>query len=255
MKARVRATLVPALWHLGASLFLAVACAALVFGVWYPAPYDEWVGGRHLFFLLVGVDVIIGPLLTAIVFNPAKPKAELWRDLSVIVILQLSALMYGVSSVYQARPVFLAFEEDRFRVVTATDIDPIHLTDAPNTLQQLPRTGPQLLGVRLTDPRNEDYLHSIELAIRGLHPAFRPSHWLPYTEVRKTVTKNSAPIAQLLERSPEHANSIKARLAKLGLNISDVAYLPVIAGKHTDWIVLINTHTGDPVGFAHVDGW
>jgi hypothetical protein len=55
--------------HFALSLLVAALAAALVFGVWYPYPYREISGGRELFFIIVAVDVVMGPLLTFAVFN------------------------------------------------------------------------------------------------------------------------------------------------------------------------------------------
>ena len=60
--------------HLGATLLIAGFAATLVFGVWYPYPYRSISGGLELFALVVGVDLVIGPMLTAVVFNPAKTE-------------------------------------------------------------------------------------------------------------------------------------------------------------------------------------
>lgn len=255
MKTRIRTALTPVLVHLGISALLAAGCAALVFRVWYPSPYDSWVGGRELFFLVVSVDVVIGPLLTAVVFNPTKRRQELWLDLTVIGALQVTALLYGLSSVYQARPVYLAFESDRFRVVSVPDIDMKRLSEAPDALQKLPLFGPQALGVRLLSAGSVEYLHSVELAVKGLHPAFRPSRWLPYIEVKNQVLNAALPLVDLERRAPKHSETLHNKATELGSSLQDLLFLPVIAGRHTDWVVLINATTGDPVGFAHVDGW
>src|SRR6478609_8700249 len=91
--------------HLGISLAIAVLAAMLVFGIWYPYPYRELSGGRELFLLLVSVDVILGPLITLAIFNRAKPRKELRRDLAVVGLIQLAALGYGLWTVFVARPV------------------------------------------------------------------------------------------------------------------------------------------------------
>jgi len=62
------------------------------------------------------VDVILGPLITLTVFNRSKPRSELVRDLTVVGLIQLAALGYGLWTVFVARPVHLVFEYDRFRV-------------------------------------------------------------------------------------------------------------------------------------------
>ncbi len=66
--------------HLTLSLAVAALAAWLVFGLWYPYPYREISGGRHLFLIVMAVDVIMGPLRTLAVFNRNKPTAELRRD-------------------------------------------------------------------------------------------------------------------------------------------------------------------------------
>ena len=103
--------------HLTISLALAALAGLLVFAVWYPYPYREISGGRELFILVVTVDVVMGPLMTLAVFNLSKPRKELFRDLAVIAVLQIAALVYGLWTVAVARPVHLVFEIDRFRVV------------------------------------------------------------------------------------------------------------------------------------------
>ncbi|TFV04453.1 fimb protein, partial [Bacillus stratosphericus] len=50
--------------HFVLSLLIAAVTAWLVFGVWYPAPFDALVGGLNLYGLVVAVDVVCGPLLT-----------------------------------------------------------------------------------------------------------------------------------------------------------------------------------------------
>ena len=87
-KLRSTAALRAAIIHLLLSATIASAFAALVFGIWFTAPIRELVGGTKLFWLIVGVDVICGPLLTLVVLNPAKSGAELKRDLILIAIIQ-----------------------------------------------------------------------------------------------------------------------------------------------------------------------
>jgi hypothetical protein len=79
---------------------------------------------RTQFLIVVTVDVILGPLITLAVFNRAKPWTELRRDLVIVALIQLSALGYGLWTVFVARPVHLVFEYDRFRVVHAVEVPP-----------------------------------------------------------------------------------------------------------------------------------
>lgn len=50
-------------------------------------------GVSDLFVLMLGVDVgvVLGPLVTMVVFNTRKPRAELVRDLALVVLVQPDA--------------------------------------------------------------------------------------------------------------------------------------------------------------------
>lgn len=60
-------------------------------------------------------------LLTLIVFKSGKPSLKF--DLSCIVLMQLAALIYGGTIIYQQRPEFVVFGTDRFTTVTAADVE------------------------------------------------------------------------------------------------------------------------------------
>ena len=101
LKYRLRASAI----HLAISLSVATLAALLVFGWWYPYPYRELSGGRELFALVVAVDVVLGPLITLVIFNVAKTRRHLMMDFTVIGLLQVAALAYGLWTVFVARPV------------------------------------------------------------------------------------------------------------------------------------------------------
>jgi hypothetical protein len=73
--------------------------------------------------VLVGVDVVLGPLLTFIIAGSSKSRRELVRDIGVIVAVQLCALIYGSVSLWNGRPLYFAFSETVLQMVQAYDID------------------------------------------------------------------------------------------------------------------------------------
>ena len=152
-----------ALIHVVGSAAVASIVAALVFAFWYPQPFGEISGGRDLFVLLITIDVVIGPLLTFAVFNQRKPRSELRRDLSIVVLLQLGALAYGLHTVALARPAVIALEGDRLRVVRAIDLAQSDFSKAPDGLKSLPWLGPVHVATR-TPTANE----SLDAIGRGL---------------------------------------------------------------------------------------
>lgn len=255
LNSRVRAAIFAALVHLSATVLVALISSALVFLVWYPSPFHELIGGRELFLLLVTVDVVCGPLLTLVVFNPEKSRAELIRDVSFVVVLQFGALFYGMWTVMQARPVFVAFEGDRFRVVRKVDIDVEMMSSAPEGLRTLSLLGPKQLGVRLATPTDPDYLSSIKAALQGDHPAFRPLRWVPYDQQRQAVIASAQPISVLREKNEDSQKVVDNFLSNAGLTADKVGYLPLIAGGNGDWSVVIDRESAEIISYLRLDGW
>lgn len=241
--------------HLAVSSVAAALVAWVVLRLWYPAPYDQLSSGRSLFFLLILVDVACGPLLTLLVFNPEKSKAK-WRfNLAVIVALQLGALSYGLQASATARPVFLAFEGNRFRVVQANDVDPEHLKDARPELIRLSLTGPQLIGTRLAQPTDADFPASLQLALNGLPPAFRPSRWVPYSEQQVQVLKELKPLTKLRIKNPGKSLEIDRAVSASSLKENELGYLPLVNDVKNNWVVVVSRQDALPKAYLHIDGW
>ncbi|MEM8547120.1 MAG: hypothetical protein AAGF46_03050, partial [Pseudomonadota bacterium] len=100
--------------HFLISLFIVSTVLLLVFLVWYPSPYFQILGPAAVLKTLVGVDLVLGPLLTVILYKPGKKG--LWFDMGFIAVVQAAALIYGTSVLYQERPQYVIFAVDRFVV-------------------------------------------------------------------------------------------------------------------------------------------
>lgn len=239
--------------HLGLSLLVAALTALLVFGLWYPYPYREISGGRELFLLVVTVDVILGPLLTFIIFSRRKPRGELLRDLAVIAIIQLAALGYGTWTVFVARPVHLVFEIDRFRVVHAIDIDEQLMDKAPPGVEVLPLWGPTLLAVRPFKDEKESFDATVA-ALGGADLGARPDLWQSYAQSKAEVLGMAKPVSQLKTRFPAQAAEIDAVLSKAGRKPEAVAYLPMV-GRSVAWTAFVDATTAEVLAFLPLDSF
>lgn len=107
--------------HLACSIIIALILLALVFLVWYPTPLASAEGVTSIFFMLIAVDVIVGPLLSLVVYKEGKKTLKM--DLSLIIFLQVLALGYGVNTIVKARPVWIVQSGWLFEVVRANEID------------------------------------------------------------------------------------------------------------------------------------
>ena len=251
----------PSLWkskafasllHLGLSLLVAAAVAGIVFGVWYPHEYSAMSGGRNLFVLMASVDVVMGPLLTLVVFNPAKPRTELRRDLAIIGLLQLAALGYGMHTAFVARPVGLVFEVDRFKIVSANDVLLTELPQALPDYQRLPWFGPRLMSARESKPGDEK-LRSVELSLQGYDVGQRPSYWQPYKQGQTRAAQRARPVQALIDHAPTDKAQIEARLQALGAPLATTRFLPIQSRKG-DWVMLLSAQ-GQPLGILAANGF
>jgi uncharacterized iron-regulated membrane protein len=237
--------------HLGLSLCIAALAGLLVFGVWYPYPYREISGGRELFFLVVTVDVILGPLITLAIFNRTKPWTSLKRDLAVVALLQLGALGYGLWTVSVARPVHLVFEKDRFRVVHAIEVDPMLLSKVAAALPVMPWTGPSLLSLR--DYKDEKEKSDVMFAeIAGNPVGARPDFWQPYDLAKPDVLRKTQPVNALKTRFPAQAAGIDRVLTESGRNAENTVYLPLV-GRNQFWTVFLDPITAQVVAYMPLD--
>jgi hypothetical protein len=253
LQTRFHAAFKAAITHLGLSILVALICAGLVFGVWYPFPYRELSGGRELFMLVVIVDIVCGPLLTLVLFNPQKPRGELIRDLGLVAIIQLAALIYGLWSVWQARPLFLINEFDRFKVVAAPEINQFDFTKLPASLQPKLWAGPITAGLRQPKDQAEREKVMFESVQGGADYAERPEFYLPYeSEVALASLKRAKPVVDFLKRYPAQTAAVTSIASSAGLTVEALQYVPIIA--RVDWIALVDKK-GMIIGFVPGDGF
>ena len=243
--------------HLLCSFAVAVLVGTLVFSLWYPFPYRELSGGRELFLLVMAVDVVCGPLLTLVLFSPFKPKAELVRDLSLTVLIQLLALVYGLNTVWQARPLYLVQEIDRFKVIAAPDLvgneAQAELSALSTQLQSHMFAGPQVVAIRAPKDNIEREKVMIESIEGGRDYAQRPDFYIKYEgEAALKSLKRAKPLAIFLQKRPEQEATAKALAVEKGVEISQWMYLPIVARQ--DWVAVLDKQ-GRIQGFIKGDGF
>ncbi len=241
-------------WHFLLGAILLVILAAAIFHFWFPYPYRKLLGGQHLIGLIFLVDVVCGPLLTTIVARPGKSRRELRLDISLIVCLQILALGYGIYVASQARPVALVYEVDRFVAVSASQVEPEELADAPIGYQALPFfSGPLLVGVR--EPLNgNEALQSIELSMRGKEPSVRPGWWQAYAASQPQIQKRMRQMSLLINNEKMHP-ILNDVLSAIDRPVDRLYFLPLTSRSSMDeWIVILDENA-EVVAYAPVGGF
>lgn len=254
---RMRAATRAALFHFLGSLLVAAMAAVLVFLVWYPHPYGLLSGGLKLFMILVAVDVVCGPLLTLVLFNPRKPRRELITDMSLVVLIQLAALAYGMHTVHQARPLFLVHEVDRFRVISLPDYNGDDVSQALAALDPAVRPrwsgGPMTVGIREPQSREERNDVMLDSAFGGRDYSQRPEFYIPYdTAYQPKVLARAKPLKSFIDHYPE-AEAEAADLLKRGnVPLEQAKFLPVLHKQ--EWVAVMDAQARI-LGFLHGDGF
>jgi hypothetical protein len=233
--------------HLVLSAVVAGLAAALIFRVWYPPPLAAMQGVDQLVILLVAVDVVLGPLLTTIVYRRGKPSLRF--DLGVIAALQLAALAYGLATIHAGRPALIVFNVDRFDVVAAGSVDPESAARARTAgLPPLPQFGPEWRVAQLPadlEARNALVFSTLK---GGPDLPLLPHLQQPYDAGRDSVRPLLKPLAALRDAYRLDERRWQALLATLaGRDLAQLGWLPAI-GKVRDGVVIASTVDGVIVG-------
>lgn len=218
--------------HLTISFAVTTLAALVVFFLWYPYPYSKISGGMKMFWVLVAIDIVVGPVLTFIIFTPIKKRRELFFDFSVIGLLQIAALGYGFWSLSMARPTYLVFENNQFTIVRAIDVPAELGNDMLDVLQDTPRIGPKMVALRPFKDAREQFDVTME-ALSGVPLATRTELWQPFEASVPTVLQAARPIVSSPKFSAHLAVS-RPDLAQKGL-----LYLP-LQGVQGFWTVILD---------------
>lgn len=108
-----------AMIHASLSLVAFIPLAYLVLFRWYPVVFFQSHGGWSGVGIIFRVYVVLGPLLTLIIFSPGKPRWKVLLDISIIGTVQLSASIWGIYVVHSQRPVTVMLWEENFQSVVA----------------------------------------------------------------------------------------------------------------------------------------
>lgn len=238
--------------HFVLSLVVVAACAMLLVLRWYPDSWIHAAGGVKLLLLIAGVDLILGPLLTAVVFD--RRKRSLPFDLAFIAALQLCALSYGLHAAYQGRPVFNVFVVDRFELLTAADVEAAEHRRARPEFAQLSSSGPTLAAfVAPTDTREK--LELTLAAASGVDARYFLRYFVPIDEHWSSVLAAARPISELGNYNTSAAIEHALRpLAGASADRAAWRYLP-LQGRHEDLVLVIDGKGNRPLGPVRLTPW
>ena len=203
----------------GSALALTLVLGALWLG-WYRWPGWYLASALHIVGIVVMVDLVLGPTLTLIVANPAKRRAELARDIAIIVTVQLIALVYGGVTLWRGRPLYYTFSVDRLELVQASDLkaDDIEAGRRENpALAPYWYSRPRWIWAPLPDNPEEARKIATGAALGGIDVIQMPRYFRTWERGLPELRQRLAKIDDFRYFSPAEKSALKGRLAQLGL--------------------------------------
>lgn len=235
------------LGHLAISCLIALVFVLIVFLVWYPAPLAKAVGVTSIFLMLCSIDVIIGPLFTLLVYKEGKRNLKF--DLMVIVVIQLSAFLYGFHSIAQGRPAWIVFNIDRFDLVRVVDIDERQLLKTKPEYQRPPYFSPRLVAAIKPENNKEKNQLDMESILSGVELSQRPNLYVPLDTQKASITKHLKNMDELKKFNKElDLEKLRKKYPKAD------SWLP-LKGLVKDMVVLMSKENAQPVKIVDLRPW
>lgn len=235
------------LGHLAISFFIALIVVGIVFFIWYPSPLAKAVGVTHIFLMMLAIDVIIGPLLGLLVYKEGKKSLKM--DLGIIILIQIIALGYGVYSIAQGRPAWLAYNVDRFELVRNNEILTEQITQARPQYQQPSWLKPQFVGVEFAKDKNIRGDEMFAEVLGGISIAQKPERYVPLDKVKNQIQQRAQNLNVLIQFND------KALVEKILSNYPQATAFVPLKANAVDMTVLINKEKGEVVKIVDLRPW
>ena len=237
--------------HLAISSAIIGIVFAVIFFFWYPRPYFQANGAWSVIRVLVMVDLVMGPLLTLVLFKKGKPG--LVFDISMVAFVQIAALVYGVQVIFGERPYYLVFAVDRVEVVGKVEVD-ANKIKYPD-LKIKPNKGPILVFADFPEDKEERNKILFEVVTEGKPDLERrPEYYHPYISNTDRVIQKGKSLSLLVGDNKDSKIKVDRFLKRYNGKLEDYLFLPMV-GKNNDMALIIDNITGLPVDGIAVDPW
>ena len=229
--------------HLLITIFLSIILICAINHFWFPYGTINFLKGINLFLLVLACDIVLGPLLSFVAYDSKKSRRELILDYTLIVAIQVAAMIYGLYSISQNRLQFLVFTVDRYEIVSAGELSSNDLLklenknwDAGGLLSS------HVFGVIAPTPTDENYIDAVINGLNGRDIQFSTESYVPLESISSDVKKKIRPI-------DDFPSDLKNQIIKFipnSVSGDDVGWLP-LSHERNFWTMLVNKNTGKPI--------
>jgi len=229
--------------HLFLSAFVFSCLALFTYFILLPGFLFYSESGLTILTLIGGVDVVLGPLITLIIYKKTKPSIKL--DLSLIALLQIAALIYGVYALWSVRPLAVFYTKDSYHVVYQSTFQNPTYSDISD-IGELNKLRPPVIAISLPENIENPNTLLLEYSFRNGKSYFsQQALYKSYAEVipqlreegfgldeatRKNIIKQGSKISKM------DANRYRVFRFRGSLN-SGYLVIDTLTGKFVDIII------------------
>jgi hypothetical protein len=237
--------------HFAISFAVLASIFALVLWRWYPPALFGMAKAGTLLSVLAGVDLVLGPLLTLLIYRHGKKGLKF--DLAFIAIVQIAALAFGLHTVWESRPAYIVGTSDRFRLVFANEIDPPSAAKATAEYRHTPWFGPKVVSAPLPDDKKARF-EAMIAAMTGLEIQYDPSKYAAYPAGNGEPVKNALAAREVLSAAPAAEQTAWQNAFARHPEARDPALLPLQSTRGSA-SVLLDRADGRILGYVALDPW
>lgn len=226
-------------------LYLLPALVTLTLGIilmkvfWYPYPLMQAAGVTKLFSILAVVNIILAFTFAIMIFRNSKKDFK--KDMLISMMMQSIFFAISVYGLYQIRPVWMAYNVDRFELILNNDLVSDNVYKADRKYRQPSFLLPRYVGVSFSQDNEERTQNLFDEVLNSISTAQRPERYVPFAQVNKQV-KNRAQDLKLLETYNDK-NKVETLLKKYPQANS---FVPLQA-KAIDMTVLLDNESENQV--------
>lgn len=200
---------------------------------WYPYPLIQAAGANKIFTVVVVVNMVLTLTFVIILFR--KSKNDFKVDIITSMMIQLLVFAASVYGLYQIKPVWIAYNVDRFELILNNDLVYSSFCKVDKQYEKPNYLSPKYVGVSFSQDNQEHTQNMFDEVFKSISLAQRPERYVPFTEVSEQVKKRAQSL-KILEKYNDR-NEVEALLEKYP---NAHSFVPLQA-RALDMTVLLNT--------------
>lgn len=248
------------LLHFIFSFLLIGGLAFFIVNLWYPDILATVLGGYKLVAMIVVFDLCVGPLCVGFAYKPHKSKKANTFDVVVITLCQLAFFSWGAWTISISRPVFIAFEADRFELIVDMDVKRETLADNPpfDAIPFFKSFQMAVVDVEQTVADENARIEAYNDSVFGLDNSKSPKYYVPYEGGNLDKVLNMAKDYGGFAKNDEAKAAVDDFIKKHKLSEKDFKWLPIryfspAMQQQMFMTAVISHETAEIIGYIEID--